>query len=181
MTRFDVTNQHTTQGVFQGQAAARGDRRPRRRLRCRAVKSDETYRTPRHNRNAMELHAATVGWVDGAWRPPVCIVLSREGVCRVGGGCAPTEQRVAPGAQADGRLDALMHAGTAAMTSHKALPEPFILPTQSGYATRTMRPDVQVATVDMVANTFMRAPGELAGRFALDSANDEMVDRFGMA
>ena len=42
---------------------------------------------------------------------PVRIALSREGVYRVVGGRSPTEQRVAIGAQADGRFDALIHTG----------------------------------------------------------------------
>src|SRR5262249_1236944 len=57
---------------------------------------------------------------------PVRIALSREGVYRLVGGRTLTEQRVALGAQADGRFDALIHTGTVAMTRHNNLPEPFI-------------------------------------------------------
>jgi xanthine dehydrogenase YagR molybdenum-binding subunit len=39
---------------------------------------------------------------------------------------------------------------------------------------------VQVATLDMLANTFMRAPGESVGTFALESAVDEMAVELGM-
>jgi xanthine dehydrogenase YagR molybdenum-binding subunit len=42
---------------------------------------------------------------------PVRIMLTREGVYRVVGGRTLTEQRVAIGAQADGRFDALIHTG----------------------------------------------------------------------
>ena len=44
-------------------------------------------------------------------RRPVRIMLSREGVFRIVGGRTVTEQRVALGAEADGRLDALIHTG----------------------------------------------------------------------
>jgi CO/xanthine dehydrogenase Mo-binding subunit len=111
---------------------------------------------------------------------PVRIMLSREGVYRVVGGRAPTEQRVALGAQSDGRLDALVHTGVVAMTSHNKMPEPFILPTQSAYAAGASKLDVQVADIDMEANTFMRAPGESVGTFALESAIDELAVALGM-
>ncbi len=107
---------------------------------------------------------------------PVRIVLSREGVYRVVGGRANTEQRVAIGAQTDGRFDALIHTGVAAMTRHNSLPEPFILPTLSAYAARNFKLDVQVADMDMLANTFMRAPGESVGTFALECAVDELSE-----
>ena len=197
---------------------------------------DVIYRTPYHNHNAIEPHAATLAW-DGdeltvhdcaqgvahiglvacgqssgsseeqvhvivalrrrrvrrqdavaasdPRRPrrrsspggPVRIALSREGVYRVVGGRARTEQRVAIGAQADGRFDALIHTGTVAMTGHNNLPEPFITPATCLYAAGSMKLDVQVADLDMLANTFMRAPGEAVGSFALECAIDELAER----
>jgi xanthine dehydrogenase YagR molybdenum-binding subunit len=98
---------------------------------------------------------------------PVRLMLSREGVYRIVGGRTITEQRVAIGAQADGAFDALIHTGTVVMSHHNVLPEPFILPTMSSYAAGSFELDVEVAYVDMVANTFMRAPGEAVGSWAL--------------
>ena len=40
--------------------------------------------------------------------------------------------------------------------------------------------DVEVAYLDMVANTFMRAPGEAVGTFALESAIDELATDMGI-
>ncbi len=111
---------------------------------------------------------------------PVRIALSREGVYRSVGGRTLTEQRVALGAQADGGLDAIVHTGTVAMTAHNALPEPFIVATKSGYAAKTFKLDVEYATLDMLANTFMRAPGEAVGTFALESALDELAEALGI-
>ena len=198
---------------------------------------DVRYQTPRHNHNAIELHAATLVWdgdelrlhdaaqgvahmawsmaqvfglkeeqvhvtspfVGGAfggkslWRHhvlaaaasrlvqrPVRIVLSREGVYRVVGGRAPTGQRVAIGAQADGHFDALIHTGVAAMTAHNALPEPFVLPARCMYAATNIKLDVETAEMDMLANTFMRAPGEAVGSFALECAIDELAEQLDM-
>ena len=106
---------------------------------------------------------------------PVRIMLTREGVYRTVGGRTLTEQRVAIGAQADGRFDALIHTGVVAMTEHNNMPEPFILPARSAYAAGSFKLDVETTTLDMLANTFMRAPGEAVGTFALESAIDELA------
>ena len=111
---------------------------------------------------------------------PVRIMLSREGVYRVVGGRAPTRQRVALGAQADGKFDAIIHTGVAAMTAHNAMPEPFILGTRCMYAAGAFKLDVETAEMDMLANTFMRAPGEAVGTFALESAVDELAYKLDM-
>ncbi|VWX53974.1 xanthine dehydrogenase family protein molybdopterin-binding subunit [Novosphingobium sp. 9U] len=111
---------------------------------------------------------------------PVRMNLSREGVYRTVGGRALTEQTVALGTDAEGRLQALQHTGTVIMSAHNALPEPFILSAQSSYATKSMLLDVQVATLDMLANTFMRAPGEAVGSFGLESAMDELAEQIGV-
>jgi xanthine dehydrogenase YagR molybdenum-binding subunit len=195
-------------------------------------KIDVTYRTPRHNHNPIELHAATVAWqgddlivhdasqavahlawtlahifgldearvhvtspyVGGGfgsktlWQHqilaaaasklagrPVRIMLSREGVYRVVGGRTLTEQRVAIGAQADGRFEALIHTGTVAMTAHNNMPEPFVMATKSAYAAGSFLLDVEAVELDMLANTFMRAPGEAVGTFGLECGIDELA------
>jgi xanthine dehydrogenase YagR molybdenum-binding subunit len=113
-------------------------------------------------------------------RRPVRIVLSREGVYRIVGGRTLTEQRVAIGAQDDGRFDALIQTGVVAMGRHNNMPEPFILPAKSGYKSGSFRLDVETARMDMLSNTFMRAPGESVGTFALESAIDELAVELGM-
>jgi xanthine dehydrogenase YagR molybdenum-binding subunit len=193
---------------------------------------DLTYRTPRHNHNAIEPHAVTLAW-DGdelivhdasqgvkghAWTfaqvfgideeqvhltspyvgggfggktlwshhllgaaasklagRPVRITLSREGVYRLVGGRTNTEQRVAIGADDDGRFKALIHTGISAMTPYNALAEQFTFPARHMYATETLKTDQQVVDMDMLANSFMRAPGESVGTFALESAIDELA------
>jgi xanthine dehydrogenase YagR molybdenum-binding subunit len=200
-------------------------------------KVDATYRSPRHNHNAIELHGVTLAWngdeltvhdatqavVHTAWSlaeifglreeqvhvtspfvgggfggkglwghqvlaaaaaklagRPVRLVLSREGVYRVVGGRTNTEQRVAIGAQPDGRFDALIHTGVAATTTQAPVPEPFIMATRSLYRAGSFKLSMQVADMDMVANTFMRAPGDAVGSFALESAVDELAVELGI-
>ncbi|RDE06884.1 xanthine dehydrogenase family protein molybdopterin-binding subunit [Sphingomonas aracearum] len=111
---------------------------------------------------------------------PVRLTLSREGVYRVVGGRTSTEQRVAIGASADGTFEALIHTGTVAMSPHNQLPEPFILPAMSVYGANAFKLEVDVAYMDMLANTFMRAPGEAVGTFGLECAIDELAEAIGM-
>jgi xanthine dehydrogenase YagR molybdenum-binding subunit len=111
---------------------------------------------------------------------PVRVTLSREGVYRLVGGRTNTEQRVAIGADDDGRFTALIHTGISAMTPYNALAEQFTFPARHMYATETLKTDQQVVDMDMLANSFMRAPGESVGTFALESAIDELAGQLGL-
>jgi xanthine dehydrogenase YagR molybdenum-binding subunit len=90
---------------------------------------------------------------------PVRIMRSREGVFRIVGGRTLTEQRVALGAEVDGALDAVIHTGVVAMTPHNNMPEPFILPTRSVYASKTLLSDVETVRLNMIANTLHARAG----------------------
>ncbi|WP_197703810.1 xanthine dehydrogenase family protein molybdopterin-binding subunit [Variibacter gotjawalensis] len=111
---------------------------------------------------------------------PVRLTLSREGVYRVVGGRGQTEQRVALGADRNGNLRALIHTGVTAKSPGAAMPEPFIMPTRSAYAAGSILLDVRTVDLDSLANTFMRAPGESVGTFALECAIDELAEKLSM-
>ena len=111
---------------------------------------------------------------------PVRINLSREGVYRVVGGRAMTEQRVAIGASADGSFEAIIHTGTSSTTERNQLSEAFMSPTASAYAAKTFSLDNKLAFLDTAANTQMRAPGGAVGTFALESAVDELAIALGV-
>jgi xanthine dehydrogenase YagR molybdenum-binding subunit len=111
---------------------------------------------------------------------PVRIVLSREGVYRIVGGRTNTEQRVAIGTDATGHIQSLIHTGMAATTAHNDCPEQFTFPARHLYAIASYKIAQQVADMDMVANTFMRAPGESIGTFALECAVDELAEQLGI-
>ena len=98
---------------------------------------------------------------------------------RLSHGRRPHADRAARGIrrQPDGQLDALIHTGVAAMTPHNNCPEQFTFPARQLYAPGHFKLAQKVADMDMVANTFMRAPGESVGTFALESAIDELAAR----
>jgi xanthine dehydrogenase YagR molybdenum-binding subunit len=110
----------------------------------------------------------------------VRIVLSREGVFRVVGGRTLTRQRVALGARKDATLAALIHTGCAGMTAHNDCPEQFTFPARHLYAADALLVSQDVVDLDMAPNTFMRAPGESIGTFALESAVDELAHAMGL-
>ena len=237
VTGFEAAKADAKPASFQGQPLSMKIGDAEAALTAAPVKVDNIYRTPRHNHNAIELHAVTVAW-DGdvlrvhdasqavahvAWtlgqifglgedkvhvtspyvgggfggktlwqhhslaaaasklaQRPVRMALSREGVYRLVGGRTLTEQRVAIGAQRDGGFDAVIHTGFAAKTPDNMMPEPFIVATTSAYAAGSFGLDVKTVDLDMLSNTFMRAPGEAVGTFALESAVDELAVTLGM-
>ena len=105
---------------------------------------------------------------------PVRIALSRKGVFRIVGGRTPSRQRVAIAADASGAFTAFIHEGVTAQSTDNNFPEQFSFPPRHLYAMQSYRIGQQVTAVNRVANTFMRAPGESIGTFAVESAIDAL-------
>lgn len=110
-----------------------------------------------------------------ALKRPVKLSLSREGVFRIIGGRTIAEQRIALGAKKDGKLSALLHTGLTATTEHGRYAEQCTFPTRHLYASPNILIEQKIVDLDTVANTWMRAPGESIGTFALESAMDELA------
>ncbi|TIV91407.1 MAG: xanthine dehydrogenase family protein molybdopterin-binding subunit, partial [Mesorhizobium sp.] len=91
-----------------------------------------------------------------------------------------TEQRVALGAGADGKLTALLHHGYATKPKHSICDEGFSLTGRSLYASGSFDIVQHHVDLDLVANSFMRAPGEAPGTFAIECAMDELAHELGM-
>lgn len=106
---------------------------------------------------------------------PVKLALSRESVFRIVGGRTVSEQRVALGADKKGKFQALIQSGTTATTEYSGYAEQFTFPARHLYAAENIFVGQKIVNLDMVANTFMRAPGESIGSFALESAIDELA------
>lgn len=111
---------------------------------------------------------------------PVKLVLSREGVYRIVGGRTPSEQRVALAANETGKLTSLIHTGITATSTTNDFPEQFSFPARHLYATENLFISQSVMRLNTTANTFMRAPGESIGTFALESAMDELAYELGV-
>jgi xanthine dehydrogenase YagR molybdenum-binding subunit len=106
---------------------------------------------------------------------PVKLSLSREGVYRTVGGRTLAEQRIALGATHDGKLTAILHSGITATTTHGRYAEQCTFPTRHLYSSPNFLIEQKIVNLDTVANTWMRAPGESIGTFALESSLDELA------
>jgi xanthine dehydrogenase YagR molybdenum-binding subunit len=120
-------------------------------------------------------HTPLCAAVAKALQRPVKLSLSREGVYRTVGGRTAAEQRIGLGAKRDGRLLALLHTGLTATTGHGRYAEQCTFPARHLYASPNILIEQRVINLDTVANTWMRAPGESIGTFALESAMDELA------
>ncbi|MFE6900919.1 xanthine dehydrogenase family protein molybdopterin-binding subunit [Streptomyces sp. NPDC057717] len=111
---------------------------------------------------------------------PVRVVMTRRQMFSLVGYRSPTAQRVRLGADADGRLRALDHqAHSLTSTVHEFIEASagFGRPMYAADAHRSVN---RVVRLDVPTPTFMRAPGEAPGSFALESALDELAERCGM-
>jgi len=111
---------------------------------------------------------------------PVRIALSRAGMHRLIGGRSQTEQRIALAADADGKLKGLLHHGFSVKPPHSVCDETFTLTSRSLYASESFDVVQHTLDLDVLANTFMRAPGEAVGTFAIECAMDELAHELGM-
>jgi len=111
---------------------------------------------------------------------PVKLVLSREGTFRMIGGRTMSEQHVTLGARKDGRLTALIHTGLTATIPSGRYAEQCTFPPRHLYAAPDLYVGQKIVYLDTVANTWMRAPGESIGTFALESTMDELAHELGM-
>jgi xanthine dehydrogenase YagR molybdenum-binding subunit len=111
---------------------------------------------------------------------PVRMLLSRKSVYRTVGGRAPSAQRIALGAQVDGKLTALIHTSVTRIGRVGGSGEQIVSASNHLYGAENIRTQQHEVTLDLLANTIMRAPGESIGSFALESAMDELSYKLGI-
>jgi xanthine dehydrogenase YagR molybdenum-binding subunit len=111
---------------------------------------------------------------------PVKFALTRQQMFSGVGYRTPTIQRIRLGAGPDGRLSATCHDVIAQTAKFKEFAEQAAVPTRTMYATRSRRTTHRLAPLDVPVPSWMRAPGEAPGMFALESAMDEMAIRCGL-
>ncbi|AYC36606.1 xanthine dehydrogenase family protein molybdopterin-binding subunit [Streptomyces griseorubiginosus] len=111
---------------------------------------------------------------------PVTLALPRRFLPAVVGHRAPTLHRLRLGARPDGRLVSLIHELTTHTSRVKEFVEQAAVPTRVMYAAPDSRTAHRVAPLDVPTPSWMRAPGEAPGMYALESAMDELAGELGM-
>ncbi len=106
---------------------------------------------------------------------PVKVVVSREQMYGGTGHRTPIRQRVAIGADRDGTIRAIIHSGNATTAVRDTYEEAFTMATRMMYQTTALRLDQTQTRINTQLPTFMRAPAETPGMFALESAIDELA------
>ncbi|MFI7127374.1 xanthine dehydrogenase family protein molybdopterin-binding subunit [Nonomuraea sp. NPDC050153] len=106
---------------------------------------------------------------------PVKIVLTRQQMFDVTGYRTPTIQRLRLGADADGRLTALEHVACEQSSTLVEFAEQTAIPARVMYATPALRTAHRLVRLDVATPSWMRAPGECPGMYALESAMDELA------
>jgi xanthine dehydrogenase YagR molybdenum-binding subunit len=111
---------------------------------------------------------------------PVKITLSREQVFTATATRAATVQKVALGAEADGTLVAVRHESWSATPVDRSFVEPTSHSTKEYYTTPNLGLVQKMVPLNIPPTTWMRAPGEAPGSFALESAIDELATALNM-
>jgi xanthine dehydrogenase YagR molybdenum-binding subunit len=106
---------------------------------------------------------------------PVKLFVTRKQLFFGNGHRPETEQRVALGANPDGKLVALIHEGMSQGNDVSTYAERFVRPTKAIYAVDNMRAINPIVSLNLPSPTYMRAPGENPGMFAIESAMDELT------
>ncbi|QFU88517.1 xanthine dehydrogenase family protein molybdopterin-binding subunit [Amycolatopsis sp. YIM 10] len=107
---------------------------------------------------------------------PIKAALTREQVFTATAGRAATVQKLKLGADRSGTLIALRHDSWCTTDLDRS----FVEPTSHGtsreyYATQNLALTQKIVPLNVPPTTFMRAPGEAPGSFALESAMDELA------
>jgi xanthine dehydrogenase YagR molybdenum-binding subunit len=106
---------------------------------------------------------------------PVKIEVTRRQMFGPVGGRPRTVQHITLGAKKDGTLTAIRHVSTSATSELEEWMEPSAVATRMLYASPNAVTDHKLVRINMGTPTFMRAPGEASGTFAIESAMDEMA------
>ena len=106
---------------------------------------------------------------------PVKLVITRQMMVTNVGRRSSTIQKVALGANRSGKLAVIRHHSDSSNNDLSVWFEPCGILTRTLYNAPLREITHQVAPLDLGESTYMRAPGEAPGSFALESAMDEMA------
>ncbi|MFF5727584.1 xanthine dehydrogenase family protein molybdopterin-binding subunit [[Kitasatospora] papulosa] len=128
----------------------------------------------------LRAHQVSAVMAATALRRPVRVVLTRRQTFSLAGYRSPTAQRVRLGADPDGRLRALDHRSLNQTSTVYEFVEPSAGVARILYDADAHRTANHVVRLDVPSPTWMRAPGEAPGSFAIESALDELAERTGI-
>ncbi|MFK8906994.1 xanthine dehydrogenase family protein molybdopterin-binding subunit [Streptomyces sp. YS-3] len=111
---------------------------------------------------------------------PVQLALPRRELTELVGHRAPTLHRLRLGARPDGTLTSLIHEVTTHTSRVKEFVEQAAVPARVMYASGSSRTSHRAVALDVPTPSWMRAPGETPGMYALESAVDELASALGM-
>jgi xanthine dehydrogenase YagR molybdenum-binding subunit len=111
---------------------------------------------------------------------PVKLVLDRNQMFGPVGTRPVTEQRIRLAAMSDARLTASSHDVLAYTSMIEDWIEPCALVTRMMYESPNQETTHRLARMNLGTPTFMRAPGEATGSFALEAAMDELAYKLGI-
>ena len=106
---------------------------------------------------------------------PVKVMLSRREMYYGAGFRPHTVQRVALGASRDGRLSAIIHDAYQETSSYEEYAEALLNATRFLHSCPNVYTRHRIARMNVHTPTWMRAPGEASGIYALESAMDELA------
>jgi xanthine dehydrogenase YagR molybdenum-binding subunit len=106
---------------------------------------------------------------------PVKVALTRQQLFAIVGYRTPTIQRVRLGAGRDGRLRAIGHDAFEQTSTVREFAEQTTVATRHMYAADDRLTTHRLVALDVPTPSWMRAPGECPGMFALESAMDELA------
>ncbi|MFG2630205.1 xanthine dehydrogenase family protein molybdopterin-binding subunit [Streptomyces sp. NPDC048473] len=111
---------------------------------------------------------------------PVKLTLTREQMFTSVGHREEQEQRITLGATEEGRLTALRHHKLSPTSHFDNWAEPSLGVASQIYACPNYEGVYRLIRANTMTPTFMRAPGEASGMFALESTMDELAYRLGL-
>ena len=111
---------------------------------------------------------------------PIKLLLTRRQVTYTSGHRPETVQRVALGADRDGRLTAMIHEGFSSCSATDPFIEAFTKLTGELYAAPNRALSQKIVYLNASQPTNMRGPGETSGMYAQESAMDELAFKLGI-
>lgn len=131
-------------------------------------------------KGSMWSHVALAAMASRQVGRPVKLVLDRPQMFSVTGNRPRTDQHVVLGARSDGTLSAMQHDAVSETSMIEDWTEPCTFVTRMLYACPNQATSQRLARLNVGTPTFMRAPGESSGSFALETAMDELAAQLGI-